>query len=122
MVLGVLPIAIFTLGVFATTVGIVLVAGFLPVSAMPEGWWTPSRSFLVTGNGILIVLLVGGLLLFAIQELDWATAVIAGGLALLAGPPGFQQLPAALRNRPVGLVAFMGIGLAVLMVTVATTI
>lgn len=121
MALGVLPVAIFTIGVFATTVGIVLVAGFLPTSAMPDGWWTPRRSLLVTSSGILIVLLAGGLLLLASRQLDWPVAVIAAGLALLAGPPGFQQLPARWRNQSGGLVAFIAVGLVMLAVTVAST-
>lgn len=77
--------------------GLVLVAGHLPLSGPPAGHG------LVWLNLLLLAVLLLALGALAIGRLAWPAAVIAGGLALLAAPLVFQALPRAWRDGRIGL-------------------
>lgn len=99
-----LPTILFAASVFLAVLGIILLSGFLPMSAMPAQWWTAFRKMLLGLDALLVALLVAVMIRFAAQELHWAVAVIAAGLAGIAAPPIFQIFPAAMRNTAAGLV------------------
>jgi hypothetical protein len=90
------------------SLGVVLLAGWLPLSRLPPlSQREPARAL------VLLALLEMAALcflvaLFAVARLGWAWAVVALGLGLLAGPLVFQAAPSGLRNRPLGLVVFIG--------------
>jgi len=108
MTFELLPTIVFAASVFLTVLAVVLLSGFLPMSAMSAQWWTASRKALLGLDGLLVLLLIAAMFRFASEELHWAVAVIAGGLAGIAAPPIFQLFPVAIRNTATGLAAIAG--------------
>jgi len=92
-----LPLAGYGAAALVLVLGLVLLAGHLP----PAGG--PLRRGLVWLNLLLLAALFAALAALAIGRLPWPAAVIAGGLALLAGPLAFQALPRGWRDGTVGL-------------------
>ncbi|SMF53696.1 hypothetical protein SAMN06265365_11850 [Tistlia consotensis] len=101
--LDIAALGLFAAGVAVLAAALVLLGGFLPLAARTPAQRGPLADALLL-LALLAVLLLGlGALRFALDRLALAPAVIAGGLALLAGPLLFQLLPAGLRNGRPGL-------------------
>lgn len=110
MVPDLLPLAGYGAAALVLVVGLVLLAGHLP----------PAGGVLRRGLVWLDLLLLAGLFAtlaaLAIGRLPWPAAVIAGGLALLAGPLVFQALPRGWRDGTAGLAGLAALsGLLVLL-------
>ena len=92
---------VFVLG----TAAIVMVSGFLPLSARRAEQRGAFATLLLALAGLALLFQLAAALRFAWLNLPWAGAIIAGGLGVLAGPLLFQILPRPLRDGVAGLVA-----------------
>lgn len=98
----------YALGLFAVSVAVltatlVLLSGFLPLGSRPASERGALRLVLLALSAAAAAALAACTLRFALGALSLAPAVIAGGLALLAGPLLFQALPSGWRNGSAGL-------------------
>lgn len=96
-------LALFAAGIAVLAAGVVLLSGFLPLAERGARQRGPLADLLLLLASAAVLLLALGALRFAFGRLGLAPAVIAGGLALLAGPLLFQLLPPGLRNGRAGL-------------------
>lgn len=85
--------AAFCISVFLAAIGGLELSGFFPGEARPQGL----RG--AVGNALIAALAAASALLFAAglwlgaSELPWTVLVIAGGLAVLLAPMGFELVP-----------------------------
>lgn len=98
-------LALFALSAAAGAAAVVLIGGFLPLSARGPGQRGPLAGALLAAAAAALALLVYAGLRFAVLALPGPGAVIAGGLGVLAGPLLFQALPPRQRDRWPGLAA-----------------
>lgn len=101
--LMVTDIALAAAGGLLLGYGAALMSGFFPLGA---GAFPLPRSFgrsIVLAVATALALLVPLLLAFVFAATTWAPALIAAGLALLAGPLLFQALPPELAAGSAGL-------------------
>lgn len=96
-------LALFGAGVAVAACALVLLGGFLPLSARPPERRGPGQTLLLALAGLAVAALAIAALRLAWLALPWTGAVIAAGLGILAGPLLFQGLPRDLRDGPGGL-------------------
>ncbi|MDF1749823.1 MAG: hypothetical protein P1V34_13210 [Alphaproteobacteria bacterium] len=95
------------------TVGIILVAGFLPLNLDRMDGGRAAMALLVLITGIALAACGGSLLIWCLRTLPISWSIIAAGLGVLTGPLLFQILPYPLRDRPLGLICIAGLSLAI---------
>src|ERR1700721_2293613 len=81
--------------------------GMFPASARPVLVAGHLGNLLVLVNLALLLVLLGGVALFAHETLRWTSVVVAGGLIFLFVPSIFQVIPNGWRDSRGGLV-FLG--------------
>lgn len=86
----------FTLGALIATWSIVVIAGFLPVR-LGNNASDARRTAVIFSAGLMISALVA-LLCMTVPLLPTAVAIVAAGLAILAGPFLVQPIPERLRD------------------------
>ncbi len=87
----------FGLGCLIAVCSIVLISGFLPRQLQPNGASGPFGGILIYGAAGMVAFLIV-VLVMTIAHLPIAVAIIAAGLAVLAGPFLVEPIPRALRN------------------------
>lgn len=91
--LGSLDFALALAGGLLTGFGAAQFSGFYPLRSSPLApAGSPGKILILTASGLLIVMTLL-LLAFIFLATAWAPALIAAGLALLAGPLLLQALP-----------------------------
>jgi membrane-bound ClpP family serine protease len=98
-------LALFGLAFASGAAAVVLLSGFLPLSARGPHQRGVAHGLLLVAAAAALVLLAVAAVRFAVLALPGVAAIIAGGLGLLAGPLLFQALPPAHRDRWPGLAA-----------------
>ena len=95
---------------FATigTVAFLVVAGMFPLASRPESERSNAATLLIAGNGVLLAALLVGTGFYGYAELRWSTLIVVTGLVVLFAPGLFEVWPAALRDRPGGLLVLVG--------------
>src|ERR1700743_3439742 len=81
--------------------------GMFPASARPVPVAAHLGNLLVIANLALLLVLLGGVALFAHETLRWTSVVVAGGLIFLFVPAGFEVIPTTWRDSRGGLL-FLG--------------
>jgi hypothetical protein len=82
-------------------------AGMFPASARPVPVAGHLGNLLVLSNLALLLVLLGGVVLFAHETLRWTSAIVAGGLIFLFVPSLFEIIPNGWRDSRGGLL-FLG--------------
>ncbi len=95
------------------TMGIILLAGFLPMNVSKGDGASIAMTVLVCATGIAIAACIISLLIWCINTLPISWSIIAAGLGLLTGPLVFQLLPHSMRDQPLGLVCTLGLSLTI---------
>ena len=96
---------------FATigTVALLVVAGMFPLRSRPRAARSNAATMLVVGNGVLLFALLVGTGIYGFTELRSSTLIVVTGLVVLFAPGLFEVWPAALRDRPGGLLILVGV-------------
>src|ERR1700743_2498365 len=81
--------------------------GMFPASARPVPVAAHLGNLLVIANLALLLVLLGGVALFAHETLRWTSVVVAGGLIFLFAPSAFEIIPNERRDRH-AVVLFLG--------------
>jgi hypothetical protein len=89
-------------------------AGMFPARARPLPVAGHLGNLLVLSNLALLLVLLGGVALFAHETLRWTSAVVAGGLIFLFVPSVFEIIPSAWRDSRGGLMLLGALQLAAL--------
>ena len=100
-------LALFAATFAACCLSFFTLAGMFPARARPLPVAGQLGSLLVLFNLALMMVLLGGVALFAHQTLRWTSVIVAGGLIFLFVPSIFQIIPNAWRDSRGGLV-FLG--------------
>ena len=100
-------LALFAATFAAGCLSFFTLAGMFPARARPLPVAGQLGSLLVLFNLALMMVLLGGVALFAHQTLRWTSVIVAGGLIFLFVPSIFQIIPNAWRDSRGGLV-FLG--------------
>jgi hypothetical protein len=100
-------LALFAATFAACCLSFFTLAGMFPARARPLPVAGQLGSLLVLFNLALMMVLLGGVALFAHQTLRWTSIIVAGGLIFLFVPSIFQIIPNAWRDSRGGLV-FLG--------------
>jgi hypothetical protein len=100
-------LALFAATFAACCLSFFTLAGMFPARARPLPVAGQLGSLLVLFNLALMMVLLGGVALFAHQTLCWTSVIVAGGLIFLFVPSIFQIIPNAWRDSRGGLV-FLG--------------
>ena len=100
-------LALFAVTFAACCLSFFTLAGMFPARARPLPVAGQLGSLLVLFNLALMMVLLGGVALFAHQTLRWTSIIVAGGLIFLFVPSIFQIIPNAWRDSRGGLV-FLG--------------
>lgn len=95
------------------TMGIILLAGFLPMHWSNRDGAGIAMTVLVSATGVAIAGCTVSLVVWCLNTLPISWAIIAAGLGLLTGPLVFQLLPHSMRDQPLGLVCTMGLSLTI---------
>jgi hypothetical protein len=97
--------AAFALSVFLAAIGGLELSGFFPSAARPHGLRGAMGTTLIAALAVTSgLLLLAGLWLGA-AELPWTVLVIAGGLAVLLAPMGFELIPRRFWDSCAGVAA-----------------
>ena len=89
-------------------------AGMFPASARPVPVAGHLGNLLVLANLALLLVLLGGVALFAHETLRWTSVVVAGGLIFLFVPSVFEIIPGTWRDSSSGLLFLGALQLAAL--------
>ena len=100
-------LALFAATFAACCLSFFTLAGMFPAGARPLPVAGQLGSLLVLFNLALMMVLLGGVALFAHQTLRWTSIIVAGGLIFLFVPSILQIIPNAWRDSRGGLV-FLG--------------
>ena len=100
-------LALFAATFAAGCLSFFTLAGMFPARARPLPVAGQLGSLLVLFNLALMMVLLGGVALFAHQTLRWTSIIVAGGLIFLFVPSIFEIIPNAWRDSRGGLV-FLG--------------
>ena len=100
-------LALFAATFAACCLSFFMLAGMFPARARPLPVAGQLGSLLVLFNLALMMVLLGGVALFAHQTLRWTSIIVAGGLIFLFVPSIFQIIPNAWRDSRGGLM-FLG--------------
>jgi hypothetical protein len=100
-------LALFAATFAACCLSFFTLAGMFPARARPLPVAGQLGSLLVLFNLALMMVLLGGVALFAHQTLRWTSIIVAGGLIFLFVPSIFEIIPNAWRDSRGGLV-FLG--------------
>ena len=97
--------------VFATgcALAFLILAGMFPLRARPDTARSGLAALLVTGNAMLLTVLVAATCFYGYTELRWSTLIVVGGLVVLFAPGLFEALPVPLRDGRAGLIALAGV-------------
>jgi hypothetical protein len=107
-------LVLFTATFAAGCLSFFTLAGMFPANARPLPVAGRLGSLLVLLNLALLVLLLGGVALFAHETLRWTSIVVAGGLIFLFVPSVFEIVPNGWRDSRGGLVLLGALQLAAL--------
>lgn len=88
--------------------------GMFPASARPVPVAGHLGNLLVLSNLALLLVLLGGVALFAHETLRWTSVVVAGGLIFLFVPSLFEIIPGTWRDSRSGLLFLGALQLAAL--------
>jgi hypothetical protein len=100
-------LALFAATFAACCLSFFTLAGMFPARARPLPVAGQLGSLLVLFNLALMMVLLGGVALFAHQTLRWTSIIVAGGLIFLFVPSIFEIIPNAWRDSRGGLM-FLG--------------
>ena len=100
-------LALFAATFAACCLSFFTLAGMFPARARPLPVAGQLGSLLVLFNLALMMVLLGGVALFAHQTLRWTSVIVAGGLIFLFVPSILQIIPNAWRDSRGGLM-FLG--------------
>ncbi len=111
--------------VFATAwaifcVGVLQLAGMLPISAAPAAVRSPGGIVLVLLNAALLLTLLLMTFAYSYSELRWSSAVVVGGGIFLFSPFVIQDLPENIKNGKAGLIILLSLLTAALALLFAT--
>jgi hypothetical protein len=98
---------VFAAAWLVCSAGFFYISGMFPLSVAPSGLRSGSGNFLILLNAALLVGLFVLALIFCYRELRWSSAVVIGGAIFLLAPFLTQDLPAALKNGKLGLLALL---------------
>ncbi len=101
-------ISLLWFAAFATigTVALLIVAGMFPLPARSSSGMS---TLLVSGNAVLLAILLTDTGLYGYAELRWSTLVVVAGLVVLFAPGLFEAWPSSLRDGSTGLVILIGV-------------
>jgi hypothetical protein len=100
-------LALFVAAFAAGCLSFFTLAGMFPASARPVPVAGRLGNLLVLSNIALLLVLLGGVVLFAHETLRWTSAIVAGGLIFLFVPSLFEIIPNGWRDSRGGLL-FLG--------------
>jgi hypothetical protein len=107
-------LALFAATFAAGCLSFFTLAGMFPARARPLPVAGHLGNLLVLSNLALLLVLLGGIALFAHETLRWTSAVVAGGLIFLFVPSVFEIIPSAWRDSRGGLALLGALQLAAL--------
>lgn len=107
-------LALFAATFAAGCLSFFTLAGMFPANARPLPVAGHVGNLLVLSNLALLLVLFGGVALFAHETLRWTSVVVAGGLIFLFVPSVFEIIPGAWRDSRGGLVFLGALQLAAL--------
>jgi hypothetical protein len=107
-------LALFVATFAAGCLSFFTLAGMFPASARPVLVAGHLGSLLVIANLVLLLVLLGGVALFAHETLRWTSVVVAGGLIFLFVPSVFEIIPGTWRDSRGGLLLLGALQLAAL--------
>jgi hypothetical protein len=104
-------ISLIWFAAFATIcmIAFLIVAGMFPLRSRPDSARSGVATLLVTGNGLLLLVLFVGTGLYGYAELKWSSLIVVTGLVLLFAPGLFEVWPSSLRDGRTGLVVLIGV-------------
>jgi|SRR5579871_4587337 hypothetical protein len=102
-----MALALFTATFAAGCLSFFTLAGMFPANARPVPVAGYVGNVLVLANLALLLVLLGGVALFAHETLRWTSVVVAGGLIFLFVPSVFEIIPNTWRDSRGGLL-FLG--------------
>lgn len=105
-------LAVFTLAALIASVGAVFLSGFFPLDARPAATRGAIGGAMIWLGVAMTATLTFAAVSTAFEQLPWAVAVVAAGLAFLAAPFLVQPMPQALRDSKIGLGFFIGLAAA----------
>ena len=114
-----MALALFTATFAAGCLSFFTLAGMFPASARPVPVAGHLGNLLVLSNLALLLVLLGGVALFAHETLRWTSVVVAGGLIFLFVPSVFEIIPNEWRDSHAGLVFLGGLQLGALALLVS---
>ena len=112
--LNIRALLIFAVAWAVCCAGAVHLAGHFPLAEAPGSGRSRSGTALILVNAVLLLALFALTLLYSSQEVRWPFTVVLGGMIFLFAPFAIQDLPEALKNGKVGLVALFLLLLAAL--------
>ena len=107
-------LALFVATFAAGCLSFFTLAGMFPASARPALVAGHLGNLLVLANLALLLVLLGGVALFAHETLRWTSVVVAGGLIFLFVPSVFEIIPGTWRDSRGGLLFLGALQLAAL--------
>ncbi|SHN65059.1 hypothetical protein [Bradyrhizobium erythrophlei] len=107
-------LALFVATFAAGCLSFFTLVGMFPASARPVLVAGHLGNLLVLANLVLLLVLLGGVALFAHETLRWTSVVVAGGLIFLFVPSVFEIIPGTWRDSRGGLLLLGALQLAAL--------
>src|ERR1700742_861633 len=114
-----MALALFIATFAAGCLSFFTLTGMFPASARPVPVAGRLGNLLVIANLALLLVLLGGVALFAHETLRWTSVVVAGGLIFLFVPSVFEIIPNEWRDSHAGLLVLGGLPLGALALVVA---
>jgi hypothetical protein len=114
-----MALALFAATFTAGCLSFFTLAGMFPASARPLPVAGQLGNLLVLSNLALLLVLLGGVALFAHETLRWSSAIVAGGLIFLFVPSVFEIIPGVWRDSRGGLLFLGALQLAALALLVS---
>lgn len=105
--LQLLMTGIFSLCLFSAGVAGVELSGFYPAAARPPALRRTGGRLLIALLVVTAVSLAATALWVGLEHLPWTAVIIAGGLALLFAPLGFEMVPRRFWDSRVGATAMV---------------
>jgi hypothetical protein len=112
-------LALFAATFAAGCLSFFTLAGMFPANARPLPVAGHMGNLLVLSNLALLLVLFGGVALFAHETLRWTSIVVSGGLIFLFVPSVFEIIPNAWRDSRGGLVLLGALQLVALALLIA---
>jgi len=102
-----------TIGLYSASLLVAAIAGlelsgFFPVDARPDPLRRANGHILIALLSLMSVALAAAALTMAARALPWTIIVIAGGLAMLLAPMGFELVPRQFWDSRSGVVVMTG--------------